>query len=140
MTEWQVTTAFKKSVEEHEFWIKDDITIIRLTAFRYGTWIVTTKNDMEPVFERIRNPLGNEELDSVDMNNVAHENIETVELVSLDDGWYSENIYPEDMDELEQERMTELWDEESYEGWEKEGWIQTDTECWVSGDFIIKKV
>lgn len=140
MATWKVTTEYKKSVEEHEFWEKDGKTIIRVTGYRWGTWTVNTSDNNPPNFNRVRNPLGNEELDSVDMNNCFENNIEEVEMESLDDGWYSETIYPDDMDDDESERMSELWDEDSYEGWESEGWVQTDTECWVSCPLQCEKL
>lgn len=140
MSTWNVTTKYKKSVEEHEFWEKDSKTIIRITGYRWGTWTVNTSDDSPPNFVRVRNPLGNDEIDCIDMNNCFENNIEEVEMESLDDGWYSDTIYPDDMDEDESGRMAELWDEDSYEGWENEGWIQTDTECWVHGDLSIEKV
>lgn len=138
MATFRVTTVDKKSVEEHEHWEKDGQTIIKITAFRWGSWIITTSTDEEPVFGRTRNPLGNEVEDSVDMNNLDDENIESCELESLDDGWYSDIIYPDDF--TDEEMMNELWDEDSYEGWEREGWMQTETECWVSCELNVEKI
>ena len=134
MAKWHVSTLNKKSVEEHEYWVKDGVTIIRVTGFRWGSWIVTTDDDEEPQFERVRNPLGNEVEDSIDMNNTCINNIEDVELEVLDDGWYLDIMYPDDMDEEEQERMSEIWDEDSYSSWENEGWVQTETECWTDSE------
>ena len=74
------------------------------------------------------------------MNNTYGNNIEDVELDSLDDGWYGDVIWPDDMPEEERERLEELWEEDSYEAWEGEGWVQTETECWVYCDLNIEKV
>ena len=135
-----VSTVNKKSVEEHEYWQKDGNTIIRVTGFRWGSWMVTTSDDEEPQFVRVRNPLGNELEDSIDMYSCYENNIEDTELNSLDDGWYLDIVYPDDMDEEEQERLSELWDEDSYEGWESDGWVQTETECWTDSELEIKKL
>jgi len=140
MATWKVITKDKKSVEEHELWEKDGLTIIRITGFRYGSWIITTTTDKEPIFNRVRNPLGDELDNSIDMYSLLDENIESCDLDSLYDGWYSDVLYPDDIDQIEQERLDELWDEDSYEGWEKDGWIQTETECWVSCDLIVEKI
>jgi hypothetical protein len=140
MATWRVSTLSKKSVEEHEYWVKDGKTIIRVTGYRWGTWDVTTSDDEEPQFIRVRNPLGNEVEDSIDMYNCHDNNIEDSELYSLDDGWYADVEYPDDMDEQEQERMSELWDEDSYDGWESEGWVQTETECWTDSELKIEKL
>lgn len=140
MARWQVTTLNKKSVEEHEYWVKDGATIIRVTGFRWGSWLVTTDDDEEPQFNRVRNPLGNEVEDSINMNDCYENNVEDCELELLDDGWYADTMYPDDMDEEEQERMSDLWDEDSYEGWESEGWIQTETECWTDSELECKRL
>lgn len=140
MATWRVTTEFKKSVEEHEIWEKNGQTIIRITGYRWGSWIVNTSDSNEPNFLRVRNPLGTEDQDSIDMNNCSENNIEEVELLSLDDGWYSDTIYPDDFDDKESEKMAELWDEDSYEGWEREGWVNMETECWVSCPLKCEKL
>lgn len=140
MTQWEVSTVDKKSVEEHEIWSKDGVEIRRINGFRWGTWIVTTNDGNEPKFEYTTVPGGNDVADSVDMYNASGENIDDVELVSLDDGWYGDVVYPDDMDDDERERLEELWDEESYSGWEGDGWMQSDGECWVWGELKIEKV
>lgn len=140
MAEWQVTTRDKKSVEEHEIWEKDGQTIIRVTGFRWGSWTVTTSDDNPPEFERQACPGGSNDLDSVDMNSACGENIDEIELISLDDGWYGDIVWPDDMDDDERERLEELWEEEFYEGWEGEGWTQSETECWAWGEFEIEKL
>lgn len=140
MARWMVSTLNKKSVEEHEYWQKDGASIIRVIGYRWGSWIVTTTDDDEPKFERVFNPLGNEDEDSINMYDSFDNNIEDIELNSLDDGWYSDIIYSEYMDEDEQERMTELWDEDSYEGWESEGWFQIETECWTNSELKIERM
>ena len=136
MAEWQVSTQDKKSVEEHEIWSKDGQTIVRITGFRWGTWIVTTEDDSPPEFEREAVPGGSDDLDSVDMYNNGYD----TELVNLDDGWYSDVNYPDDMDDEEQQRLEDLWDEDGYDAWEGEGWTQTETECWAWGNFEIERV
>ena len=140
MARWHVSTLNKKSVEEHEYWQKDGASIIRVTGFRWGSWIVSTNDDDEPQFDRVRNPLGDEQEDSINMYDCCENNIEDVELESLDDGWYLDIIYPDDMDEEEQERMSEIWDEDYYEGWESEGWVQTETECWTDSELQIERI
>lgn len=133
MTWWTVKTTEKKSVEEHEFWQKDDMVIRRITGFRWGTWNVKTEDDTAPTFELVAMPTGNADEDSVEMHNIDYEG----ELESLDDGWYEDIIWPDDLDEEEQERLQELWDEESYDGWEGEGWSQYETEVWFWGPLEI---
>jgi hypothetical protein len=134
MAKWQVSTKEKKSVEEHELWEKDGLVIRRVNGFRYGTWIVDTEDDELPEFERTTVPGGDDAEDSINMYETNYE----TELVSLDDGWYGNVIWPEDIDEEERERLEALWEESWYDGWEGESWIQTETECWVWGELEIK--
>ena len=139
MATWKVSTANKKSVEEHEFWEKDGMAIRRISGFRWGTWYVTTTDDNAPEFDKNAGPFHSDS-NCIDMNNSYGNNIDNVELDSLDDGWYGDTIWPDDMPEEERERLEELWEEDYYEGWESEGWIQTETECWVYCDLNIEKV
>lgn len=136
MAQWRVSTKEKKSVEEHEMWEKDGQVIVRVNGFRWGTWDVTTDDDDPPEFEREATPGGTDDLDSVDMYSNGYD----TDLVSLDDGWYGDVIWPDDMDDNERERMDELWSEDAYEAWESEGWTQTDTECWAWGEFEIERI
>lgn len=133
--DWIVRTADKKSVEEHEYWFKDGKEIIRITGFRWGEWVVTTNDDKEPQFEFAVN--GDEK--AIEMNNqFQNNNIENVQLNELDDGWYGDVVWPEDMSQEERDRLEELWEEDSYSGWEEDGWVQDETECWVFCDLNIK--
>ena len=135
MAYWKVSTRDKKSVEEHELWQKDDMVIRRITGFRWGTWTVETNDDEEPILKQDSRPGG----DAINMHDYCDENVENIEMEMLDDGWYSDVIWPDDMDEEERERLEELWDEESYSGWEEDGWVQYETECWASGPLDIEK-
>ena len=136
MATWNVETLNKKSVEEHELWQKDDMVIRRITGWRWGAWTVTTSDDNPPEFAFDSGP-------GADACNISEEwpdNVEEVELDSMDDGWYGDIIFPDDMDEEEQERLEELWDEDFYDGWEGDGWVNYDTECWVSGEVKIERL
>ena len=97
MTTWVLKTLEKKSVEETEFWTKDGQTIKRITGFRWGT--VYCESDERPDID-LTNPDGLEVF-ATDYD---------FELDSLDDGWYGDVEYPEDMSDEERERMDELWD------------------------------
>ena len=136
MPDWKVSTKDKKSVEEHEYWEKDGQVIVRISGFRWGSWIVTTDDNSPPDFEREPCPGGSTDPDSVDMYNCGYETA----LEMLDDGWYGDIQFPEDMDEEEQERLEEIWEEDSFEAWENDGWTQTETECWAWGEFDIEKI
>lgn len=134
MAFWLVKTAEKKSVEEHELWQKGDQVIRRITGFRWGTWVVETNDDEPPVLNQNDGPGAN----AVNMYDYFDENVENIELDSLDDGWYADVIYPDDMDPAEIERLEALWEEESYSSWEEDDWDNYETECWASGALEVE--
>ena len=140
MAQWQVSPVDKKSIEEHEIWEKDGMAIRRITGFRTGTWIVTTDDHKLPNFEFQSVPFGTPDKDSIDFNNACDNNIEDVEVDEVEDCWYDDVIWPDDMDEDERDRLAELWDDDSYTAWEQDGWINTDTQMWVWGDLKIEPV
>jgi len=55
----------------------------------------------------------------------------------MNDGWWAEWEFPEDMDEEEQERIRALWDEDSYEGMEEDGWVLDETEYCLYGPLLL---
>jgi hypothetical protein len=131
MTTWTVSTTEKKCVEEHELWQKDDMVIRRISGFRWGTWTVETEDDDTPELDQTDGPGA----DAVNMYDCGYE----TELVSLDDGWYGDVIWPDDMPDEERERLEQIWDEDWSAGWETEGWLQYETECWATGPLEITK-
>lgn len=131
MATWKVSTTQKKSVEEHELWQKNDMVIRVINGYRWGTWTVETEDDDPPELDQTEGPGA----DAVNMYDCGYD----TELVSLDDGWYGDIIWPDDMSDDERERLQEIWDEDWSAGWEAEGWTQYDTECWASGELEITK-
>jgi hypothetical protein len=126
MATWVLTTIEKKSVEEIEFWFKDGRTIKRITGFRWGK--VTCESDERPDID-LDNP------DGISVFDCGYD----FELDSLDDGWYTDVEYPEDMDDEESERLDELWDEDDRDGWEAEGWSNDDSETWFHGPLSLEQ-
>jgi hypothetical protein len=135
MAYWTVSTQEKKNVEEHELWQKDDLVIRRITGFRFGTWSVETNDDEAPILNQDSGPSS----DAINMNEYFDENVESIEMEMLDDGWYADVIWPDDMPEDERERLEELWEEDSYSAWEGEGWVNYETECWATGPLDIER-
>jgi len=137
MAQFTVKTYYKKSIEEHEHFSKDDLVIVRRTGWRAGSWLVTTSDDNPPEFEFDYVPGGDGNLDSVDMYNCPGPNIEDVELIETWDGCWEEVDWPEDMDDDERERLEELVDEEGFYALEEEDWISNDTQMWIWGPIEI---
>lgn len=139
MATWTVSTYHKKSIEEHEHFVKDGQEIIYQTGWRGGSWTVTTSDDNPPEFEFVEVPGGDGRRDSIDMNNCYENNIDEVELIETFDGWWAEIEWPDDMDEEEQERLQELIDEEGiYSLEDEEGWMHDDTEMYIWGPILIE--
>ena len=136
MSEWHVTNKYKKTVETHELWEKDDMTIRRITVWRNGSWNVETNDSEEPQFDFDSGPAAH----AVDMNFAINDNIISVELNELVDGCSDDVIWPDDMSSEERDRMEELWDECQDSSWEEDGWELVDSECWVSGGVDVERI
>lgn len=139
MATWNVRTYYKKSIEEHEHFVKDGMTIIRKTGWRSGSWTVTTSDDNLPDFEFDFVPGGDGRKDSLNMYDFPGSNIEDVELIETFDGCWEDVEWPEDMDEEERERLEALIEEEGFYALEEEeGWMQYETEMWIWGPIEIQ--
>lgn len=123
MATWELTTEWKKSSIERQFWFNGNKCIIREVGYRWGTF--TVDSDVRP--------LTNEELKNDDGYELGCiDNDECWELQDLSDGCWTEleagsNATPQDLNEF-----TEGWEEDSYEGVEALGWSLDDTEYYFS--------
>ena len=142
MAIWTVKTHYKKNVQEVEMYrLRDSDGKVTVTnGFRWGSWSVETSDDNPPEFEFTFVPGGDGQKDSIDMLNCCENNIDNVELISMDDGgcWYDVEI--EGLDEDKEEEIREFLEENSpYELEEREGedWYQDETEWWIWGPIEI---
>lgn len=135
MATWKIATTEKKSCEEREIWTKDDMTIVRINGYRWGTFTVETSDDNPPEDIDPENPEG------INMYDYFSDNAENgAELDSMDDGWLGDWEFPDDMDEDERQRILDGWDEESYSFMENDGWYNSETEAWLFGPLNIEKI
>ena len=143
MATWTVRTYYKKSCQEVEHWVRSEgegrLTVTN--GFRWGEWTVVTSDDNPPEFEFTFVPGGDGKKDSINMLDCEVNNIESVELISMDDGgcWY--DIEFEDLTEEEEEELQEFIDENSVyelEDREEDPWSQDDSEWWIWGPIEIK--
>ena len=140
MAWWTVKTYHKKSCEEREIWTHPDHgTMVRTNGFRWCEYNIETSDSNPPEFEFTTVPGGNDKSDSIDLNNCCVNNIESSELVELDDGGcWGDTEWPEDMDPAEIERLEERMEEDGYYVLEEEeGWMLDETEVWVWGPIEI---
>lgn len=140
MANWRVSTYYKKSCEEHEYYTKDNQTIVRKTGFRGCSFFVETTDDNPPEFEFDFVPGGDGLKDSINMYDCCINNIENVELDTMWDGCWEDIEFPEDMSDEEQERLQEVIEEHGvYSALEdEEGWTQSETEAWIWGPILIE--
>jgi hypothetical protein len=142
MTIWTVKTYHKKNVQEVEHWVqregKGRLTVTN--GFRWGEWTVETSDDNPPEFEFDYVPGGDGKKDSINMLDCEYNNIESAELVSMDDGgcWY--DIEFEGVSEEEEEELQEFIDENSVYDLEdrEDSWYNDETEWWIWGPIEIR--
>jgi len=134
MATWTVSTTEKKSCEEREIWTKDGKTIVRTNGFRWGTFTVETTDDNPP--EGINE--ANEE--GIDMYSHSGDNIDSINLDSMDDGWSGDYEFC-GMDEESKQAISDAIDEadDYYEYLEENGWLLDETEAWLFGPLEITK-
>ena len=141
MAIWTVRKYHKKNVQEVEHWVRREgkgrLTVTN--GFRWGKWTVETSDDNPPEFEFTQVPGGNDARDSINMLDCEVNNIDNVELVSMDDGgcWY--DIEFEDLTLEEEEELEEFIDENSvYELEDRDDpWYNDETEWWIWGPIEI---
>ena len=137
---WTVKTYYKKSCEQREFFLQNEgegkITVT--DGFRWCEFNVETNDGEFPQFEFREMPGGDGKRDSLDMYSLYGNNIESCDLVSMDDGGCWGDIEIEGLNEEEEEKIREFIDEEGAWALEDEGeWYLDETECWVWGPIEI---
>jgi hypothetical protein len=140
MATWTVRTYYKKSCEQHEYFIqregKGHIKVI--DGFRSATFSITTTDDNFPEFEFEEVPGGDGKKDSLNLFSVSGPNIEDSELIDMFDGGCWGDIEIEGLDEDEEEEVREFIDENGSWALEDEGeWYLDETECWVWGPIEV---
>jgi hypothetical protein len=142
MATWTVSTYHKKNVQEVETYLQEDGEgkVVVTNGFRWGTWTVETNDDNPPEFEFTEVPNGDGSKDSINMLDCEINNIESVELDSMDDGgcWYDVDVTG--LDEEQQAEIEDFLEENSpyeLEEREDEGWYQDETEWWIWGPIQI---
>jgi len=139
LTEWTVSTYYKKSIEEVEHFTKDGMEIVHRIGWRSGSWTVYTNNDNLPEFEFDYVPGGDGTKDSIDMYNCNYNNIEEVEMIETWDGCYEDMEWPDDIDADEQTAIEEAVDEGDYfSALQDNDWLDGETEMWIWGPILIE--
>lgn len=137
---WTVRTYYKKSCEQHEYFVHNDGTrrIKVVDGFRSCTYNVETNDGEFPKFEFTYVPGGNGDKDSLDMNSIGGANIENSELVEMfDGGCWGDNEF-EGLEDDEIEKLKEFLSENGSYALEDDGeWYLDETEVWVWGPLEV---
>ena len=141
MATWTIKTYYKKSCEQHEHYVQREGNgrILVTDGFRFCEYTIETSDDNFPEFEFVEVPGGDGKRDSLDLNSLYGDNIESCELVEMFDGgcWGDTEIEGID-DEDEEERLREFISEEGAYALEDDGsWYLEDTEVYVWGPLVV---
>lgn len=137
---WTVRTYYKKSCEQHEYFVHNDGTgrIKVVDGFRSCTYNVETNDGEFPRFEFTYVPGGNGDKDSLDMNSISGANIESSELVEMFDGGCWGETEFQGLTLEEEEKLEEFLSENSAYALEDDGeWYLDETEVWVWGPLEV---
>jgi hypothetical protein len=125
MATWEITTEYKKSSIERQFWYNGDKVIIREEGYRWGTFRV--ESDTIPLTtDELKNEDDWYELSVID-------NDESWELVDLTDGCWADTEAGRNCTDEDLAAFENAWEENYYEGVEELGWTHDDTEFYMSG-------
>lgn len=132
MATWTVSTTEKKSCEEREIWTQDGKTIVRINGFRWGTFTVETTDDNPP------DGITEANEDGIDMYSHCGDNIDSINLDSMADGWLGDYEF-DGFDQQQEQAIREAIDEadDYYEYLEETGWMLDETEAWLLGPLEI---
>lgn len=140
MATWTIKTHYKKSCEQHEHYVQRNGNgrILVTDGFRFCEYTIETNDDNFPQFEFIEVPGGDGKRDSLDLNSLYGDNIESCELVEMFDGGCWGDVEIEGLEEDEEEELREFISEEGAYALEDEGdWYLEDTEVYVWGPLSV---
>lgn len=141
MAEWTIRTYYKKSCEQHEYFVQreGEGTIKVIDGFRSATFSIETDDDNFPQFEFREVPGGDGKKDSLDLFSCEANNIIGSELIDMYDGGCWGDTEIEGLDEDEEEKVREFIDENGAWALEDEGeWYLEETQCWVWGPLEVE--
>ena len=144
MAIWNVKTYHKKSCEQRELYLNNNLDrdgkITVIDGFRLCEYEIETTDDNFPDFKFVSMYGEDGKKDSIDLNNCYNGNIENSMLIEMyDGGCWGEVIFENFDNEEEEDRLRELIEEEGAYALEEsdEGWFLDETEVWVCGPLVV---
>jgi hypothetical protein len=125
MATWELTTEYKKSSIERQFWYKDDKVIIREEGYRWSTFRVES-DDIPLTQDELKNEDDCYELGCID-------NDEFWEMQDMVDGCWADTEAGRNCTDEDLAAFEDAWEESWYEGVEELGWTHDDTEYYMTG-------
>ena len=134
MAVWTLMPAYKKSIQEIEFWTKDGKVIQYSVWWRGGNVILNTATDETP----------NIDLENADEDVYSLADGEIILDVEMDSFWDGDStewsaVSP-DVTEEELQEVIDAWEEDWSEGVENLGWELDDTEVYFHGELSLEQV
>ncbi len=129
MAHWKVFTIDKGSVLEVEIWVKDNIKIKKLTSFNYGSWIITTNDNEIPKIIQPKESY-------VEILDYRENNVESVELLSLEDDYFTTWEFPDSLLKEEQTNIKIGFENFKFDFLDSNGWYHKETECLINGELF----
>jgi len=141
MAIWTIRTHYKKSCEQRELFVqrKGDGKITVTDGFRRCEYTIETNDDEFPDIQFSEMPNGDGKKDSIDLNSLIGDNIESTELVEMFDGGCWGEVEFEGLTLEQEEELEEFINENGTYALEDEGdWYLEDTEVWVWGPLEVE--
>ena len=141
MAIWTIRTHYKKSCEQREFFVQREGNgkIIVTDGFRRCEYTIETTDDEFPDIQFEEMPNGDGKKDSIDLNSLIGDNIESTELVEMFDGGCWGEVEFEGLTLEQEEELEEFINENGTYALEDEGdWYLEDTEVWVWGPLEVE--
>ena len=141
MAIWTIRTHYKKSCEQREFFVQREGNgkIIVTDGFRRCEYTIETTDDEFPDIQFEEMPNGDGKKDSIDLNSLIGDNIESTELVEMFDGGCWGDVEFEGLTLEQEEELEEFINENGTYALEDEGdWYLEDTEVWVWGPLEVE--
>jgi hypothetical protein len=141
MAIWTIRTHYKKSCEQREFFVQREGNgkIIVTDGFRRCEYTIETTDDEFPDIQFEEMPNGDGKKDSIDLNSLIGDNIESTELVEMFDGGCWGEVEFEGLTLEQEEELEEFINENGTYALEDEGdWYLSDTEVWVWGPLEVE--
>jgi hypothetical protein len=134
MATWRVSNIKTRSIVERQIWTNgDEVRIVKEFFYTNGAYLVGTEDENKPQFERKLFLDSGAIVDGVNMKSCGYYS----ELLSLEGGYTSKVVWPENLSSLERQALISTWEDDGDEDGELTGWRIDYTEVWFLNELKI---